>query len=60
MILVSAELADAVGNDVPRQQIRQIAAAAGHRSMLDMARWRILQGETTVEEIDRSVGGAFV
>ena len=59
MILVSPELADAVGNDVPRQQIRQIATAAGHRSMIDMARWRILQGETTVEEIERSVGGAF-
>ena len=60
MILVSPELADAVGNDVPRQQIRQIASAAGHRSMLDMARWRTLQGETTVEEIDRSVGSVFV
>jgi|GEM_PF-136585 len=60
MILVSPELADAVGNDLPRQQLRQIATQAGYRSMLDMARWRILAGETTVEEIDRSVGGAFL
>ena len=60
MILVSPELADAIGNDAPRQQIRQIASASGHRSMLDMARWRALQGETTVDEINRSVGGAFV
>lgn len=59
MVLVSPELADAIGNDVPRQEIRRIAAATGYRSMLDMARWRALQGETTVDEINRSVGGVL-
>jgi general secretion pathway protein E len=57
MILVSPKLADAIGNTVPRQQLREIANASGHRPMIDMARWLALQGETTVDEIQRSVGG---
>ena len=58
MIIVDRALADAIGNDLPRHEIRRIAAEGGYRSMLDMARWRVLQGETTVAEVQRAVGGA--
>lgn len=57
MILVDRAMADAIGNDVPRHEMRRTAAEGGYRSMLEMARWRVLQGETTVAEVHRSVGG---
>ncbi len=59
MILVDRALSDAIGNDLPRHEIRRAAAEGGYRSMLEMARWRVLQGQTTVAEVYRSVGGAI-
>lgn len=59
MFIVDRTLADAIGNDAPRHEMRATAAAGGYCSMLEMACSRVLLGETTVSEVLRSVGGAL-
>lgn len=56
MVIVDRAMADAIGNDLPRHEIRATATAGGYRSMLEMACARVLRGETTIAEVLRSVG----
>ncbi|WP_082360547.1 GspE/PulE family protein [Paracidovorax avenae] len=57
MLIVQRELADAIAADAPRGVLREIAERGGLRPILDLSRHRVLAGETTVEEIERAVGG---
>lgn len=57
MMIVQRELADAIAADAPRGTLREIAERGGLRPILDLSRRRVLAGETTVEEIERAVGG---
>lgn len=59
IIILDRALSDAIGNDRPRHEIRQTAINSGYRSILEMSHWRVLQGETTVAEVHRSVGGVL-
>lgn len=56
MLIVSRDLADAIASDATRAEIRQHALGAGMRPILALARNRVLAGETTMEEIVRTVG----
>lgn len=57
MMIVQRELADAIAADAPRGTLREIAERDGLRPILALSRHRVLAGETTVEEIERAVGG---
>ncbi|MBV2235233.1 MAG: Flp pilus assembly complex ATPase component TadA [Sterolibacterium sp.] len=59
MFIVDRNLADAIGSDAPRHDIRAAATAGGYRSMLEMAYSRVLLGETTIAEVLRSVGSSL-
>ena len=37
-------------------RIRELAEASGLKPMVGMARYRVLQGETTVDEVRRAIG----
>lgn len=56
MLVVNRDLADAIASDATRAEIRQRAMGAGMRPILTLARNRVLAGETTMEEILRTVG----
>lgn len=56
MLMVNRDLADAIASDASRAEIRQRALDAGMRPLLTLARNRVLAGETTMEEIVRTVG----
>ena len=56
MLIVNRDLADAIASDATRAEIRQRALGAGMRPILTLARNRVLAGETTMEEIVRTVG----
>lgn len=56
VLQISRPIADAVASSAPRRTIRQLASDEGFAPILDMARWRILQGQTTVQEVLRVVG----
>ena len=56
--LIGREVADAIASDVPRRQLRELAQLHGLRPIINMARQRVLDGETTIDEIDRTVGEA--
>ncbi|MDP5238568.1 GspE/PulE family protein [Uliginosibacterium sp. 31-16] len=58
MIQISRLLADAIANAEPRRVVRQLASDEGFAPILEMARWRVLQGQTTVDEVLRVVGDA--
>ena len=57
MMIVQRDLADAIAADEPRGTLREIAERGGLRPILELSRRRVLAGETTVEEIERAVGG---
>lgn len=56
MLVINRDLADAIASDANRAEIRHRALAAGMRPIHSLARHRVLAGETTMEEILRSVG----
>ncbi|MEW5889537.1 MAG: ATPase, T2SS/T4P/T4SS family [Pseudomonadota bacterium] len=56
LMVVDRPLADAIAADVSRRELRDIALRQGLRPILELARRRVLAGETTVEEILRAVG----
>lgn len=56
MMPITRDLADAIVSDVPRAQFRALAEAAGLRPMAHLAKQRVQAGETTMEEIRRTVG----
>jgi general secretion pathway protein E len=53
---VSRSMADAIARDASRAELREEALAAGLVPILLQARRRVLAGQTTVEEIERTVG----
>ena len=53
---VDRDLADAIASDASRAEMRQRAQTVGMRPILALARHRVLAGETTMEEILRTVG----
>ena len=59
MVIIGRAMSDAIGNDLPRHEIRRVAAENGYRSLHDMVHGRILRGETTVAEVLHSVGGVL-
>ncbi len=56
LFLIGREVADAIAGDMSRRQLRELAEHHGLRPILDMARQRILSGDTTIDEILRTVG----
>ena len=56
MLIVTRDLADAIADDASRAEIRQRALDSGMRPILTLARRHVLAGQTTMEEILRTVG----
>ena len=56
LLAVNRDLADAIASDASRAEMRQRAQTVGMRPILALARHRVLAGETTMEEILRTVG----
>ena len=56
LMAVDRDLADAIASDASRAEMRQRAQTVGMRPILALARHRVLAGETTMEEILRTVG----
>lgn len=56
IMLVDEALANGIADDIGREGIRSLAMNAGFRSIEDVARARILAGQTTSEEVLRVVG----
>lgn len=56
LMLIDSEVADAIASDASRRELRQLAERRGLRPILTLAKQRVLAGETTVEEILRTVG----
>lgn len=56
LLLINREVADAIASDVSRRELRELAEAAGLRPIVTLARQRVLAGETTMDEILRTVG----
>ncbi len=56
ILSVDDAMANVLAEGHGRMAIREAAIKAGFRPMLDMAKWRIGQGQTTFEEVSRVVG----
>lgn len=56
ILTVSRKLADAIVAEVPRARLRKLAEEGGLRPLSRLARHRVLAGETTLDEIHRSIG----
>ena len=56
IFLIGREVADAIAGDMSRRQLRELSERHGLRPIIDMARQRILSGQTTIDEIFRTVG----
>ncbi len=56
LLIVQRELADGIAADLPRGALREIATRGGLRPILDLSRHRVLEGQTTLAEIERAVG----
>ena len=53
---VDEALANAISDGHGRTVLRKIALEAGFEPMLEMAKWRIAQGQTTFDEVWRVIG----
>lgn len=53
---VDEALANAVADGRGRTALRQTALEGGFQPMVEMAKWRIGQGQTTIDEVSRVVG----
>ena len=56
ILLMDEALGNAIADGASRSTMRDVALKAGFASMLEMARWRIAQGQTTFDEIARVIG----
>lgn len=56
MLTIRRELADAIVTDVPRARLRELAEAGGLKPMSELAKRRVREGITTMEEIQRAIG----
>ena len=53
---IDQTLSDAIAENAGRETIRRLAAESGYRPLLEHAKWRVRQGQTTLEEIARVLG----
>lgn len=56
ILTVVPQMADAIGAEAARQQLRELAAQSGFVPMLEKAKMCVQQGLTTMAEVHRSVG----
>ncbi|MQM36493.1 hypothetical protein KBTX_00477 [wastewater metagenome] len=56
MLLPDRDVADAIAVDSSRGKLRHISQASGMRPIGVLARQRVTDGETTVDEINRAIG----
>ena len=56
ILTINETLANVIAEGHSRTALRQYAREAGFRPMVDMARWRIAQGQTTFAEVARVIG----
>lgn len=57
ILTVNEAIANAIADDVGRARMRQVALErASFTSLLDLGRWRVAEGQTTPEEIERITG----
>ena len=56
IMLVDEALANGIADDVSRETLRSLAMNAGFRSIEDVARARVIAGQTTSEEVMRVAG----
>ncbi len=60
ILTVDEALANAIADGQSRAKLQDIALSSGFEPMLEMAKWRISQGETTFEEVTRVTGDDLV
>ncbi|MCK9487848.1 MAG: GspE/PulE family protein [Xanthomonadales bacterium] len=58
ILLMDEALANAIADDGGRESVRRLAQAAGFRSMVELARRRVREGQTSLAEVLRVVGEA--
>ncbi len=56
MLIVDDELANAIADDAGRELIREIGRRKGFKPISEIAKWRVVQGQTTSEEVYRTIG----
>ncbi len=56
MLLPDRTIADLIASDAPRGDLRAACEATGMRTILESGRQRVLEGETTTDEIERAIG----
>lgn len=56
ILILDEALANAISDGEGRTALRRIAIESGFEPMLEMAKWRIAQGQTTFEEVWRVIG----
>ncbi len=56
MLLPNREIADLIAADARRGDFRQACEASGMRTIAESGRQRVIEGETTVAELERAIG----
>ena len=56
---MNQSLANLIADDAGREAIYQKTLASGYVSMIEQAKWRVRNGQTTPEEIRRVIGWGF-
>jgi general secretion pathway protein E len=56
ILLVDETMANAISEGSGRTALRNIAVESGFEPMVEMAKWRIAEGQTTFEEVWRVIG----
>jgi general secretion pathway protein E len=56
MLLPDQRIADAIALDASRGELRALCEEAGMRTIVESGRQRVLDGETSVEELQRTIG----
>ena len=56
ILVITREIADAIARDASRESLRELARQSGLQPMDDIARGRILAGDTSFDEVEREIG----
>lgn len=56
ILVITREIADAIASDATRETLRDLARQSGLQPMDELAKIRILAGETSFDEIQREIG----
>ena len=56
ILVITREIADAIARDASRETLRELARQAGLQPMDEIARGRILAGDTSFDEVEREIG----